>query len=185
MGEENKNQEGGKDNQEQEKPLDEMTVKELRKIAKDIPGITGLSAMKKDELLAEINKARKTEEPKEEKKTPEEKVPEKPLEKMTVKELKDLALKIPGLEGVTAMKKDELLAVIKEERGIKEEKPAKKKKKKIAKTELSVKELKGKILQLREEKRAAREANDRHRIDILRRRINRLKKRTRKVVVQG
>jgi len=100
---------------------------------------------------------------------------------MTVKELRDIALEIPGLEGVTAMKKDELLAVIKEEPVIKEEEPEKKKKK-IAKTELNVKELKGKILQLREEKRAAREANDRHRIDILRRRINRLKKRTRKVV---
>jgi hypothetical protein len=182
MGEESKMQESEKDNQEPEKPLDEMTVKELREIAKEIPGITGITAMKKDELLAEINKVRKAEEPKEEKKTPEEKVPEKPLDKMTVKELKDLAFNIPGLEGVTAMKKDELLAVIKEKQGIKEEKPEKKKKKTIAKTELSVKDLKGKILQLREEKRAAREANDRHRIDILRRRINRLKKRTRKVL---
>ncbi len=181
MGEETKKQESGKDNQALEKHMDEMTVKELREIAKEIPGITGIGAMKKDELLAEINKARKTEEPKEEKKTPEEKIPEKPLEKMTVKELRDIALEIPGLEGVTAMKKDELLAVIKEEPVIKEEEPEKKKKK-IAKTELNVKELKGKILQLREEKRAAREANDRHRIDILRRRINRLKKRTRKVV---
>jgi hypothetical protein len=182
MGEESKNQESGKDNQATEKSIDEMTVKELREIAKEIPGITGLSGMKKDELLAEINKARKAEEPKEEKKPPEEKVPEKPLEKMTVKDLREIAMEIPGLEGVTAMKKDELLAVIKEERGIKEEKPEKKEKKTIAKTELSVKDLKGKILQLREEKREAREANDRHRIDILRRRINRLKKRTRKVL---
>ena len=183
MGEESKKQESGKDKQAPEKTLDEMTVKELKEIAKDLPGITGLSAMKKDELLAEIKKARKTEEPKEEKKTPEEKAPEKPLEKMTVKELKDIALEIPGLEGVTAMKKDELLAVIIKERGIKEEKPAKEKKKKIDKPTLSVKELKGKILFLRDEKKAAREANDRHRIDILRRRINRLKKRTRKVAL--
>lgn len=183
MGEESKKQERGKDKQAPEKTLDEMTVKELKEIAKEIPGLTGISAMKKDELLAEINKARKSEEPKEEKKTSEEKVPEKPLEKMTVKELKDIALEIPGLEGVTAMKKDELLAVIIKERGIKEEKPAKEKKKKIDKPTLSVKELKGKILFLRDEKKAAREANDRHRIDILRRRINRLKKRTRKVAL--
>ena len=183
MGEESKKQERGKDKQAPEKTLDEMTVKELKEIAKEIPGLTGISAMKKDELLAEIKKARKTEEPKEEKKTPEEKAPEKPLEKMTVKELKDIALEIPGLEGVTAMKKDELLAVIIKERGIKEEKPAKEKKKKIDKPTLSVKELKGKILFLRDEKKAAREANDRHRIDILRRRINRLKKRTRKVAL--
>ncbi len=179
MPEESKKKENGKDNQSQEKPMDEMTVKELREIAMEIPGITGLSSMKKDELLAEINKAKKAEKPKEKEKIPEEKVPEKPLDKMTVKELKDIALEIPGIEGVTAMKKDELLAVIKEERGIKEEKP--KKKEKIAIAELSVKELKSKILQLREEKRAAREAHDRHKIDILRRRINRLKKRTRKV----
>jgi hypothetical protein len=183
MEEETKDQKSRKDKKATEKTLDEMTVKELREIAKEIPGITGLSAMKKDELLAEIKKVRKTEEPKEEKKTPEEKVPEKPLEKMTVKELKDIALEILGVEGVTAMKKDELLAVIKKERGIKEEKPAKEKKKKIDKPTLSVKELKGKILFLRDEKRAAREANDRHRIDILRRRINRLKKRTRKVAL--
>jgi hypothetical protein len=179
MAEEIEKKEGGKDSQSPEKPMDEMTVKELREIAKEIPGITGLSSMKKDELLLEINKARKAEEPKEEEKTPEEKVPEKPLDRMTVKELKEIALEIPGIEGVTAMKKDRLLAVIREERGIKEEKP--KKKEKIAITELTVKELKGKILQLRDEKRAAREAHDRHKIDILRRRINRLKKRTRKV----
>ena len=82
---------------------------------------------------------------------------------------------------MTAMKKDELLAIIKEHRGIKEEKPAKKKRVKTDKPAASVKELKEKIVQLREEKRAARLANDRHSVDILRRRINRLKKQTRKV----
>lgn len=176
MVEESKKQDDGKSVEATEKPMEEMTVNELREIAKDIPGITGVSTMKKDELLSEINKSRMTEG------REEEEIPEKPLDKMTVKELKEVALRIPGLEGVTAMKKEELLAVIKEERGIEEEKPEKKKKKKVSKTELSVKELKGKILELREEKRAAREANDRHKIDILRRRINRLKKRTRKTM---
>jgi len=176
MVEESKKQENEKNIQATEKSVEEMTVNELREIAKGIPGVTGVSTMKKDELLSEVNKSRMTEEGE------EEKIPEKPLDKMTVKELKEIAIRIPGLEGVTAMKKEELVAVIKEERGIEEEKPEKKKKKKVSKTELSVKELKGKILELREEKRAAREANDRHRIDILRRRINRLKKRTRKTM---
>ena len=185
MEEETKDQKSRKDKKATEKTFDEMTVKELREIAKEIPGITGLSAMKKDELVAEIKKARETEESKEEKKAPEDKAPEKPLDKMTVKELKDIALEIPGVEGVTAMKKDELLAVIKKERGIKEEKPAKEKKKKIDKPTLSAKELKGKILLLRDEKRSAREAKDRHKVDILRRRINRLKRRTRKVALVG
>ena len=43
---------------------------------------------------------------------------EKPLEKMTVKELRDVAHGIEGLEGVSAMKKEALLIAIKEARGI-------------------------------------------------------------------
>ena len=39
---------------------------------------------------------------------------EKPLEKMTTPELKEIAFGIPGVTGVTAMKKDQLLALIKE-----------------------------------------------------------------------
>ncbi|MEJ2729172.1 MAG: Rho termination factor N-terminal domain-containing protein [Deltaproteobacteria bacterium] len=41
-----------------EKPLEKMTVKELREMAKDIPGITGVHGMKKDELVVEIKKAK-------------------------------------------------------------------------------------------------------------------------------
>ena len=37
--------------QEQEKPLDKMTAKELREIAIEIPGVTGVHAMKKEQLL--------------------------------------------------------------------------------------------------------------------------------------
>jgi len=44
-----------------------------------------------------------------------------------------------------------------------------------------VKELKKKIVQFGLEKQKAREAKDRKKVDILRRRINRLKKQTRKV----
>ena len=107
---------------------------------------------------------------------------EKPLDKMTVKELREVAKDIPGLTGVTAMKKEDLLQILREEWGIKEEAPAKEKKKAGVKSAYSVKDLKLKIVQLRQEKAAAREAGDRHGIDILRRRINRLKKQTRKIV---
>ena len=106
---------------------------------------------------------------------------EKPLEKMTAPELKEVAKAIPGLTGVHAMKKADLIDVIKEYYGIEEEVPAKGKKKKAEKRTASVKELKTKIIQLREKKEAARATKDRKNIEILRRRINRLKKQTRKV----
>ena len=106
---------------------------------------------------------------------------EKPLEKMTAPELKEVAKAIPGLTGVHAMKKADLIDVIKEYYGIEEEVPAKGKKKKAEKRPASLKELKTKIIQLREKKEAARATKDRKNIEILRRRINRLKKQTRKV----
>ena len=158
-----------------EKPMDKMTVKELREIAKDIPGVTGVHAMKKDQLLAVIKEAKEIERAKQEEGS------EKPLEKMTVKELREIAKDIPGVTGVHAMKKDGLLALIKEDRGIKDERPVKKIKKKADKAMLSVKDLKKKIALLREEKELARKAKDRKGLDILRRRMNRMKKLTRRV----
>jgi len=41
-----------------EKPLEKMTVKALREMAKEIPEITGVHGMKKEELIVAINKAR-------------------------------------------------------------------------------------------------------------------------------
>lgn len=111
------------------------------------------------------------------------KMPEfqKPLDNMTAPELKEVAKEIPELTGVHAMKKPDLIDAIKEYYGIEEEVPAKGKKKKAEKRPASVKELKTKIIQLREKKEAARATKDRKNIEILRRRINRLKKQTRKV----
>jgi len=106
---------------------------------------------------------------------------EKPLEKMTAPELKEVAKQIPGLTGVHAMKKADLIGVIKEYYGIEEEVPATGKKKKAEKRKVSVKELKAEIIQLREKKEEARATKDRKNVEILRRRINRLKKQTRKV----
>lgn len=105
---------------------------------------------------------------------------EKPLDKMTAPELKEIAKQIPGITGVTAMKKDQLLAIIKDYRGIKDEE-APKKAKKRTKQDVSVKNLKQKVVQLKIEKEAAQKVKDRKRTNILRRRINRMKKSTRKV----
>ena len=137
--------------------------------------------IKKEEIKEKEIEEVQEKEKEEEKEAETAKEKEKPLDKMTVKELKEIALEIPGLTGVNAMKKDQLLKVIKEERGITDEKPVKKIKKKAPKKEFSVKDLKKKIVQLKEEKGAARKMKDRKKIDIFRRRINRLKKRTRKV----
>ena len=101
---------------------------------------------------------------------------------MTAKELREIAVEIPGVTGASAMKKEQLLEVIKEARGIKDEEPAKEGKKKVALVKgKSTKELKKKIFLLKEEKKAARDARDKIKVEILRRRINRLKKKTRKV----
>jgi hypothetical protein len=107
--------------------------------------------------------------------------PEKPLEKMTAPELREIAITLPGVTGVHAMKKEELLAIIKEARGIKEEAPVKARSRKAEKSSITVGEMKKKISQLMLEKQAARESRDRKRVEILRRRINRMKKLSRKV----
>ena len=112
--------------------------------------------------------------------TPEKKAPsfDKPLHKMTTPELKEVAMEIPGVTGAHAMKKDELLAVIKEYWEIEDEGPEQKT---VQKPVATIKSLKTKMDELREEKARAREADEKDRVDILRRRINRLKKQTRKV----
>ncbi len=114
---------------------------------------------------------------------------EKSLEKMTVKELKAIAMELPRSVAVHDMKKAELIAFIEEAKGIKDEKPVKPakpakqetEKQAVEKTKLSKSEIKGKIRQLKEEKKAAKEENDRGKIDFLRHRINHLKKQTRRM----
>lgn len=106
---------------------------------------------------------------------------EKPLDRMTATELREVALEIPSITGVHAMKKEELLAAIKEARGIKDEEATSKKKGKVAKGAVGIQALKQKIGELKDEKEKARQGKDKARVDILRRRINRLKKRTRNV----
>ena len=117
----------------------------------------------------------------EEPKKKEHKKEEKTLEKMTVKELRAVAMEIPRAVAVQDMKKEDLISFIKEARGIKDEEPVKAKKKVVAKIKLTKSEIKDKIKKLKEEKKAALESKNRKRIDSLRRRIGHLKKQTRKL----
>jgi phage-related tail protein len=97
---------------------------------------------------------------------------EKPLDKMTAKELRELALTIPEISGVHGMNKEEVLAAIKKARGIAAT-PGKK-------GDRSVRQLKEKIKELRAKKIEALEQNNQKLTDRLRRRINLLKKKTRR-----
>ena len=108
----------------------------------------------------------------------EEEKQEKELDKMTVKELRAIASEETELVGVHAMKKADLLEGIKEARGIPVEAAPKKKEKK---DEITVTEVKGKIADLKAKKEEFRKARDKRMVEVLRRRINRAKKRTRKL----
>jgi hypothetical protein len=97
---------------------------------------------------------------------------EKPLEKMTVKDLREMAKDMPGISGVHGMKKEELLVAIKNVKGI-EEKPVKK-------AGSSVTGIKTQIKSLKAQRQTALEANDKKMATIYKRRISRLKKKTRR-----
>ena len=99
---------------------------------------------------------------------------EKPLDKMTVKELRDIAKDIPEITGAHGMNKADLLDAIKKARGI-EEQP----KVKARKTARDIKSLKEAIKSLRKKQARAAEADDKKMAAIYRRKISRLKKKTR------
>lgn len=104
----------------------------------------------------------------------------KQLPKMTIKELRDIAKEL-GAEGVSGMKKEDLLEFVRKAKGIVELKPHKVAKKK-AKKELNIKELKKGIYSLKAKQAEARQKGDKRMAAIYRRRISRLKKQTRKFV---
>ena len=134
---------------------------------------------------------------------------EKPLEKMTVKALREMAKEIPEISGVHGMKKEELIVAINEVRGVKEE-TAKEEtvKEETAKEETAKEEtaeaetvkadkssktkpapkkaganrgaIKTQIRALKAQRRDALEARDRKMATVYKRRISRLKKKSRK-----
>jgi hypothetical protein len=97
---------------------------------------------------------------------------EKPLDRMTATELRKYALDMGEITGVHGMNKEELLAAIKEVKGIKDEGKGEK---------VSMRDLKEKAREMRAKKQEAITAGEpQKKIDILRKKANRLKKRTRR-----
>ena len=126
----------------------------------------------------EPKEAKEKKEADEQKEAKERKEPEaKPLDRMTAKELREVALGIEGIVGVHAMNKSELVAAIKKAKGIKDDKKRQ--------TSVDVRTIKLKIRELRSQKEALKEAGEKGKIKILRRRINRLKKKTRRAAMAG
>jgi len=106
---------------------------------------------------------------------------EKHLDKLTIKELRDIAAEFPHERAIHDMKKEELIAFIKEAKGIKDEAPLKKKKH-VAKIKMSKPELKAKIRALKGFRRQALESSETEKAVLLRHQISRLKKISRRVV---
>jgi hypothetical protein len=96
----------------------------------------------------------------------------RPLMKMTTPELKELAKGLEGVTGVHGMKKDELIDVLRKSKGIEVVT--------TRKSSASIRSLKKKIRTLKAERAAALEAKNSKLATIHRRRIARLKKRTRR-----
>src|SRR4030043_125861 len=100
---------------------------------------------------------------------------EKPLEKMTAKELREMALGLPGIQGVHAMKKEELLTAIRAAKGIpepevKKEKHGHAKKEKVV---LTVTELKQKMKALRAKREEFLQQRNSRMAQIFRKRVSR------------
>ncbi len=98
--------------------------------------------------------------------------PQKPLEKITVKDLREMAKEIPEITGVHAMKKDELIVAIKQAKGIKDEP--------VKKADATVGDIKKTIRAIKAQRQTAIESKDKKMARIYKRRISRLKKKTRK-----
>ncbi len=96
---------------------------------------------------------------------------EKALEKMTSKELREVALGIPEISGVHGMNKPELVSVIKKSRGVAEKEGHK---------SSNIRELKKLIKELKVKRAAALKAKDSKNSNIYKRKISKLKKKTRR-----
>jgi excinuclease UvrABC helicase subunit UvrB len=105
---------------------------------------------------------------------------EKHLDKLTIKELREIAEEIPHERAIHDMKKEEIVAFIKEARGIKDEAPARKKKH-IGKIKMTKPELKAKIRELKTLRRKALESEENEKASRLRHQISQLKKKSRRL----
>ena len=143
-----------------EKPLEKMTVKALREIAKEIPEISGVHGMKKEELLVAINEVRGVK---------EEAVKEEAVEAEAVNEeaVKEEAVKEEAVKSETVVAE-----TVKADKSTK----AKPVKKAVSATGA----IKKQIRALKAQRQAALEAQDRKMATVYKRRISRLKKQSRK-----
>ncbi|NLI82779.1 MAG: transcription termination factor Rho [Deltaproteobacteria bacterium] len=98
---------------------------------------------------------------------------EKPLDKMTAKELREMALSLGNIVGVHGMNKLEIIAAIKEVKGIVDEGRSRK-------ADIDVRSIKAKIRELKAKRAQAKESGNAKLADAFRRRISNLKKKTRK-----
>jgi hypothetical protein len=105
---------------------------------------------------------------------------EKHLEKLTIKELREIAADIPHEKAIHEMKKEELVVFIKEARGIKDEAPVKKKKH-IGRIKMTKTELKAKIRKLKALRLEALESKENEKSSRLRHQISQLKKISRRI----
>jgi hypothetical protein len=96
----------------------------------------------------------------------------KPLDKMTAKELRDLVInQLPMIQGASGMDKDALVKTIKEVLGITEEEGS------VSPYKTQILAMKVQMKEMRTKKAA--EGTSRKDKDIIRRKVNRLKKRSR------
>lgn len=105
---------------------------------------------------------------------------EKHLEKLTIKELREIAAEIPHEKAIHEMKKEELVAFIKEVRGIKDETTVRKKKH-IGKINMTKPEIKAKIRELKALRLQALESKESEKAVWCRRQISQLKKKSRRI----
>jgi len=96
----------------------------------------------------------------------------RPLEKMTTTDLREVAKGLEGVSGVHAMKKEELIAALRASKGIDVEV--------VKKVDASIHSLKKQIRSMQAKRSAAIEAKDRKLATIWRRKISRMKKKTRR-----
>lgn len=97
---------------------------------------------------------------------------EKKLEKMTIKELREIALQIPEITGVHGMNKEELISALKKVYGIKEE---------PKKTGATMRELKAKVKKFKALAEEAKKRGDWEKYERYRRLASKFKKKTRKL----
>ena len=97
---------------------------------------------------------------------------EKPLDKMTAKELRELGLTLGSIVGVHAMNKAELIAAIKEIKGIVDET--------VKNKSADIRVMKEKVRELKAKRDQAKAAGNAKLVDAFRRRISNLKKKTRR-----